>query len=511
MRALKKTFGTAGIAAVLIICSAHVGSPDAWYEGKAGPYHVVIQIATPGVVPGVANVFTRVTGAGVQSVSVQANRFDALAAAPPPERATPVAGDPGLYSAQVWIMTSGSNSVNVNVAGTLGSGTAVVPVVIVADRRLGMDRALGTGLAIVGVFLLAGLLTIIGAAVREGVLPPGEHPDDRRRWKARTAMGGAAAAIALALLGGSQWWKIEDTRFTRSMFKPLTATAFIDSAGAAKSLTFAIADSVWIMRHDSAWLRRNNRSRWTPLIPDHGKIMHAFMVREPDMLAFAHLHPVTSDSVRFTAVLPLLPAGRYRVYGDIVHESGFTQTLSTTVDLPGGSEGRGGLTDPDDASFTLPPAKGNRAILADGSVMTFARHSAPFVEGRSTSLRFSVTDVSGKPVTLEPYIGMPGHAVVARDDGAVFVHLHPSGTVSMASQMAYTMREPGDTIAGRLGKRIAEMDSSHFAPPPMPSDAVVSFPYAFPKPGNYFVWVQVKRNARVLTAAFPVEVDAAVR
>jgi len=507
-RASRKLARAAGVVAALIVCSAHVGSPDAWYEGSAGPYHVVIQVETPGVVPGIANVFARVTGGGVQQVTVQANRFDALAAAPPPEAATPVEGDPGLYSAPLWIMSSGSNSVTVNVVGTLGAGKTVVPVVVVADRRLGMNPKLGAGLALVGLFLLLGLVTIIGAAVREGVLPPGEQPDDRRRWKARTAMAGAAAAIALALLGGSRWWKSEDTRFTRNMYKPLTATAAIESTGNAKSLTLMISDSIWIMRHDTAWLRKNNKSRWTPLIPDHGKIMHAFMVREPDMLAFAHLHPATSDSVRFRSALPPLPPGRYRVYGDIVHESGFTQTVSTAVDVAQRSDGPVALTDPDDATFASPPAAGDKAILADGSVMTFQRGSSRFVEGRSASLRFAITDANGNPAAIEPYIGMPGHAVVARDDGSVFVHLHPSGTVSMASQMAFTMREPGDSIAGRLGKRMNQMDSSHFAVPPMPADAVVSFPYAFPKPGNYFVWVQVKRSGSVLTAAFPVKVDA---
>lgn len=501
----------AGVAAMLVVCSAHVGSPDAWYEGAAGPYHVVIQVATPGVVPGIANVFARVTGAGVQQVTVQANRFDALASAPPPEPAAPVEGDPGLYSAPLWIMTSGSNSVTVTVTGASGTGKVVVPVVVVADRRLGMDSRLGTGLVIVGVFLLAGLLTIIGAAVREGVLPPGEQPDDRRRRRARVAMSGAAAVIALALLGGSQWWKSEDTRFTRNMFKPLTAIASIESSTVGKSLTLAVSDSSWIMRHDTAWLRKNNRSRWTPLLPDHGKIMHAFMVRDPDMSAFAHLHPATSDSVRFHSALPPLPPGRYRVYGDIVHESGFTQTLATTVDLPEGSAGQGSLTDPDDATFASAPARGNETVLADGSVMRFQRGSTPLVEGRSASLRFAVTGADGKPVKLEPYIGMPGHAVVSRDDGSVFVHLHPSGTVSMASQMAFMMREPGDTIAGRLGKRMNEMDSTHIAAPPMPPDAVISFPYAFPKAGNYRVWVQVKHSGRVLTGAFPVSVDAAPR
>ncbi len=42
----------------------------------------------------------------------------------------------------------------------------------------------------------------------------------------------------------------------------------------------------------------------------------------------------------------------------------------------------------------------------------------------------------------------------------------------------------------------------------MPADGVISFPYAFPQSGAYFVWVQVKHAGRVLTAAFPVKVPA---
>jgi len=496
----------AAVATVVVVCSAHVGSPDAWYEGSAGPYHVVVQIVTPGVVPGVANVFTRVSGPGVEQVTVQANRFDALAAAPPPEVAEPVEGDAGLYAAPLWIMSGGSNSVTVNVSGSLGAGKAIVPVVVVANRRLELDSKLAVPLTAVGVFLFVGLITIIGAAVRESVLPPGETPDARRKWKARVAMGATGALVALALFGGSRWWNLEDSRFNNSIYKPFTASALIGADG--RSLDFRLSDSVWTMRNDSAWLRKHSSNRYTPLIPDHGKLIHVFMIREPDLLAFAHLHPPTTDSVSFLSALPSLPAGSYRVYGDIVHESGFTQTLSTRVDIPEPVKASATKTDPDDASHVAPTApSATTATLEDGSVMTL-EGGANFVEGRNASLRFRVVGPDGKALALEPYIGMAGHGVVSRDDGAVFVHLHPSGTISMASQMAFMMRQPGDSVAGRLGQRIQASEASH----PMtaiPQNGVISFPYAFPKPGKYHMWVQVKHGGRILTGAFAFEVQPA--
>jgi hypothetical protein len=43
----------------------------------------------------------------------------------------------------------------------------------------------------------------------------------------------------------------------------------------------------------------------------------------------------------------------------------------------------------------------------------------------------------------------------------------------------------------------------------LPENGVISFPYAFPKPGKYHVWVQVKHAGRILTGAFALEVKPA--
>jgi hypothetical protein len=112
-------------------------------------------------------------------------------------------------------------------------------------------------------------------------------------------------------------------------------------------------------------------------------------------------------------------------------------------------------------------------------------------------------------------MGMPAHAVIAREDGKVFIHLHPQGTISTAAQRSFVMREPGDSVAGRLARRLmtdtSAAHNAHVQPgTPTPSDAAtdtVSFPYAFPEPGTYHIWVQTKRQGRVLTGVFVTRVE----
>ncbi len=81
-------------------------------------------------------------------------------------------------------------------------------------------------------------------------------------------------------------------------------------------------------------------------------------------------------------------------------------------------------------------------------------------------------------------MGMPGHAAVVKRDLSVMAHLHPMGTVPMASLEVFS--------AGHLM--------------PHAAGSQVSFPYGFPQPGAYRIWVQVKRAGRVLTEVFDCEV-----
>jgi hypothetical protein len=227
--------------------------------------------------------------------------------------------------------------------------------------------------------------------------------------------------------------------------------------------------------------------------------MHLFLIREPGLDAFAHLHPVAQGRDDFRTALPPLPAGTYRVYGDVVLESGFPQTLVDKVKIP---EGAGGpLQDPDDSWRVSAPAGPKDpdvhvavSPLENGGGMLWLL--GPLVAGRETDLRFKVLGPDGGPATLEPYMGMLSHAVISKDDGQVFVHLHPMGTVNMAAQQVFARKEAEEE--GKVAPGMAMMGG--------PASDTVSFPYEFPRPGRYRLWVQVKTGGKVQTGVFDAEV-----
>ena len=326
-----RSFGCARrawLAAVLLALAAaparaHVGSPNVFFVGTAGPWALRVIVRPPAVVPGLAEVTVRVapgTPGMPERITVQPVQWRAgVKGAPPPDAMQPVPGEPGLYAAQLWIMTTGSYSVRVRLAGAAGDGLANVPVAAMRLARLGMQRALGAVLAALGLLLAAGLLTLVGAAVRESVLPPGEEPDARRRARARAVVAAAGVLLTFLLLGGRSWWNAVDAEYRTQLYRPDHVVAV---AGADRMLRLAIDDPRW------------QEAERSPLLPDHGKLMHLFLMREPGLDAFAHLHPVPAGGGRFAAPLPALPPGRYTLYADIVQESGFAQTLTAAVEVP---------------------------------------------------------------------------------------------------------------------------------------------------------------------------------
>jgi hypothetical protein len=522
------------------LAHAHVGSPDISMGGMAGPYHLMVSVKPPDVIPGMALVTVYFDNTADVMVSAQPIYFySGRNGAPSADPLQPVPGQPGQYTGSVWLMSDGSSSILLHVRGRSGKGELVVPIVAISTAEKKLPAITGYILAGLGILLFVLLVTIIGASVAEGVTGKGQPLTGQRQRSKRVAIATAAILSSLLVYGGNSWWQQWAHKYRHFMFKPMHAVYHLQSDSGGNALTIHI---------DTTAGQRVNMLSY--VVPDHGKLMHLFILRIPAMDAFAHLHPMREDSATFRTLVPPLPKGKYLAFADIVYLSGFTETLKDTFEIAENLSDTLHRLDPDDAyAFALPndivdnPFRGDDHMIVcgkagsgvrmqDGSTMNMegtASADQSFKTGQLYSLRFSVMDADRKPARLEPYLGMMAHAAIIRDDGSTYIHLHPVGTYSVAAQagllnrMTLTeneyhypdrsaFRDSIDGFVSRL-KKMPEKDRNALLMKQMNMPAMdmadgmkmsnmTSFPYIFPQPGMYRIWVQVKRNGRILTAAF---------
>ncbi len=545
---MQKLFSILGIIFGLFTAApgwSHIGSPGVVLQGKAGPYSLIVNVEPPDVIPGVAKVIVYVQGESLSSIKARTLYFrTGDEGAPKADELFPVAGQPGQYAGEVWMMVSGSSSVQLEVAGDKGSGTLVVPVVASSTATRSMPASTGYTLAGLGVLLVFLMMTIIGSSVSYGLTPKGDSLSPNRKRNLKIGFVVGLLACAGMLYGGNAWWQSWADDYTRFKYKPMSATSSVAEEDGTFKLNFEIDAS------NGARLGSINY-----VVPDHGKMMHMFLMRIPAMDAFAHLHPQRVDSALYTSILPSLPKGKYIVFADIVYLSGYTETIKDTLDLNIDIADHNKKLDKDDAyAFALPAdlvdanpppgeeetffvcgSPGTGVKLKDGSKMAWeGQADKRMYAGKMYNLQFAVYDPQGQPAVLETYLGMTGHGAIVRNDGNVYIHMHPVGTYSMAAQNIFEKRladsvrvvsYPKDAPAFRDSvdtwmknlyampdtKRdsllISTMPEEHIMAAGIEMDGTVhshmlQFPYVFPTSGQYRIWVQVKRNGQVLTGAF---------
>lgn len=480
---MKKLFRFVCVLLLPLAAVAHVNSPDVYFDGYAGPYHLLVTMRPPAVVPGVAQIEVRTVGNDVDQIKILPLRMIGVGAkmAPVPDLAKRSVDDPQLFTGSLWIMVRGSWKVEIQASGQKGAAQLDVPLPAVSTSAQPMQPGLGILLAVLGLALAAGLIGIIVAAARDAALPSDQAPALAQKKRGLTGMAVAAAIVLAAILFGNAWWGGEASANARLNYKvPQMNPSLL--GGSLLRLRLDNPNEAEPTRFRS---EQPDRIRLDDLIPDHGHLMHLFIVRMPDMKAFWHLHPDQTQPGDFVQNLPIMGEGQYRLYADIVHHTGFPETQVATVNLP--SVAGEAMSGDDAGSVELVPAD-KVAPLSGGYRMVWERDEKPFKANQPYWFRFRVEDKDGKPATdLEPYMGMAGHAVFMSTDGNVFAHVHPAGSVSMA---AVNLAETGSPKAG-----MENMDHGS-------NGAEVSFPYGFPKPGEYRIFVQVKRAGKVETAEF---------
>ena len=527
---------------------AHVGSSGVIVQKKAGPYQLLVSIMPPDVIPGTATVTVFIEQGRASSIQARPIYFDSGDEGAPTHDVLTAQGG-NRYEGIVWLMDSGSSSVQLAIDGPDGKAEVVVPIMSIATAQRDMPAGTGFVLAVLGLLLVIMMITIIGASNADGIVPPGQQLPKSFRRRRLVGMSIGAVALALILSGWRSWWvsSAEEYR-NEQLYQPMPIHTSVTAAGSQNQLTIQL-DTTGFAHN---WQKRRAISY---VLPDHGKLMHAFLIRTPGLDAFAHLHPNRRDTLHYDATLPALPGGNYLVYADVVYRSGYAETLTDTITIPASnvtSLAANNPSDPDDSWLVAEPmgvkantvnvphldndmvvcGKPSASVkLADGSTMLWTDKPGKTLEsGKLYTLKFAVADVQGKAAPIEPYLGMSGHAAILRSDGTVYIHLHPVGTYSMAAEGSLTsrisdtsrtfhypnaskFRDSIDTYVTRL-KTLPEAEKNRLLMASMPEmdhkmaiNNMVQFPYAFPKAGYYRIWVQVKRNGQVLTGVFDTQVD----
>ena len=207
------------------------------------------------------------------------------------------------------------------------------------------------------------------------------------------------------------------------------------------------------------------------------------------MDAAFHLHPSLLPDGSFTTKLPVMPAGTYRLYGDVVHASGFPRDASCHGRHTRTACQAQRLTLKDASAFPAPLTFGELGatyVLPDHYTLVWD-HPGVLAAATPYTFHFRLLDPAGHPATgMQPYLGMAGHAAFVKTDGTVFAHTHPDGSAAMPDVMLAEASLPG----------AAEM-SMHPMEHAAPTTAEVSFPYGFPTPGRYRIFIQMKHNDTV--------------
>jgi hypothetical protein len=516
---------------------AHVGSPDVYYDGYAGPYHLLVTVRPPDVIPGVAEIQIRSASNDVNQLEIFPLRMVGPGSdpdlAPKADVAERSSADSQLFSGHLWLMDRGSWRIQVNVDGQHGKAQMAVPVPAVSMNSASMKKTLGGLLAVLGLLLVAGFIGIVGAANREAKLDPEQDLTPTHRHRGFIGMGFATALMIAVLLFGNRWWGSEASANAKLSYR----LPHLQASLQASTLQLHLENPNEAAGFTQFGTERADRLRLDDLVPDHGHVMHLFLVSN-DMKSFWHLHPNQGQFAEFSEALPTMPAGHYRIFADIVHETGFPETEIGEIDLPAiakkapqdeslcihdhqkllpavankvpkdlplcvpddqkpsSSIANNGLSGDDSGEATVSAGE-KVSALSDGYRMVWERDSAPLKTKQPLWFRFRIEDKNGNPATgLESYMGMAGHAAFIRNDGEVFAHVHPSGSVPMA---AVEKVQAHNAKANSTGM---DMAMNHAAP-----SAEVSFPYGFSQPGDYHLYVQVKRAGHVETGAFTAHVE----
>jgi copper transport protein len=220
------------------------------------------------------------------------------------------------------------------------------------------------------------------------------------------------------------------------------------------------------------------------LVLDHNRIIHVVIASE-DFSVFAHLHaedagPITPEMLK-SAVFPVRytfpKAGRYSVSVDFM-ERGYA--FSDQFYLRVGNSGA--MSAPQAENFS---SQGK----FDGYDVALKTSPAELKSGAPATLDYHI-EKDGRPMTeMTPYLAVPMHISIIRDDLMGFLHIHGLLPVPFTGRL--------------LGERI---HASHLLLPDKFGPDIEATNFAFPSVGIYHIFGEFSAAGKVVVTQFTVNV-----
>jgi hypothetical protein len=221
------------------------------------------------------------------------------------------------------------------------------------------------------------------------------------------------------------------------------------------------------------------------LVLDHNRIIHV-VIASQDFSVFAHIHPedagpVTPEMLK-SAVFPVLytfpKPGQYLVSVDYTERAYiFSDQFYLNVGPPNS------MSAPHTENFSLQED-------IDGFDVILKMSPAMLKAGAPATLDYHI-DKNGKPFTeMNPYLSVPMHISIIRDDLMGFLHIHGLLPVSF------------------LGKLLGEsVHASHLFLPNNFGPDIQATDFSFPSPGIYHIFGEFSAAGKIVVTQFTVKVE----
>ena len=221
------------------------------------------------------------------------------------------------------------------------------------------------------------------------------------------------------------------------------------------------------------------------LVLDHNRILHV-VIASKDFSVFSHIHvedsgPITPEMLK-TAVFPVhysFPKpGSYLVSADFT-ERGYLFSDQFYLNVGASST----MSAPQGKNFALQENVG-------GYDVTLKTSPATLKAGAPATLDYHI-EKNGKPLTeMDPYLAVPMHISIIREDLMAFLHIHGLLPVSF------------------IGKLLGEsIHASHLLLPNKFGPDIEATNFAFPSAGVYHIFGEFSVAGKVVVSQFTVRVE----